>query len=164
VTFTSSAVGRLEVIEVMEENTDEDIHLCPICDRSNGAHDEDFCNHFWGAIYDHEFWFGPRREEFAPYRALWESLEDIYYEVSIRRVQTRLLKKLRDVGLQEVADALKNEDRFWWIDKNYSIFIDAKASLNSGTGYFIYEPGRDWFAGILRTMQRALDTLRPTPH
>lgn len=143
---------------------DEDIHLCPICSRSNGAGADDFCNHFWGMVYDGEYCLGPGREEFEAYQALWESVEEIYCEVPSKRMRGELLEKLRDVGLREVADALRNQDSFWWFQARYSIFIDAKASPASGTGHFIYEPGRDWFPGVLRTLQRALHALRPTLH
>lgn len=126
---------------------------CPICMRINfRTIDDDYCEHFWATVYDGEMTNGPFSADFE---RLWSTLDN-FYQTTDDPGAARLMKHLRLEGLGEVADALVNSDKLWWLDRvEHKNFIDAEASLASGSGWNLYSVTEDWFEEIIRQMERA---------
>lgn len=105
--------------------SDEQSHRCPICDRENGRGDGDWCSHYLAFVYDHEYVDGPEAEE---YEELWQALEEVANDLEAPG-HAQLLPALRRAKLADVAKALDNDDKFWWIPEKNSVFIDARTRL-----------------------------------
>ena len=135
---------------------EDDLHRCPICNRENGSWDEDFCEHYWGTIYDNELLRGPYDVE---YEKLWGTLESVYQDLD-HPLSSSILQRLREAGLDDVAKALEEDNKFWWLDISNAVFIDAKASLASGTGYFLYDTDLSWFDTVLQKLRRGNEVCR----
>jgi hypothetical protein len=132
---------------------DDDFHLCPVCKRENRRGEGPLCDHYLGYLYDHEFFDDTRARE---YESLWGTLENAYQDLDLA---VMLVEKLHSAGLDEIATALKNDDKFWWLEGLEQVIdIYAQASLASGTGslsHGAHGTDRDWYDEILGKLRRA---------
>jgi hypothetical protein len=127
---------------------------CPICHRLNARNGDDYCEHYWGTTYDHELIDGPYAEEFE---ALWSMVENTYQTTNDVQADG-FLRLLREAGLDEIASAVVDTDKFWWMSEvTDKVFIDAEASPASGTGWSLYHREPKWFEGVLDRMRKAAE-------
>jgi hypothetical protein len=126
---------------------------CPICSRVNFRVPNDHCEHFWAAVYDCEVIDGPYATEFEH---LWATLDNAYQSTDDEGARL-LLRKLRQGGLTGVAKALVEGDKLWWLKRvKHKNFIDAEASMASGTGWNLYEEEAGWFEDTMRQLRSAV--------
>lgn len=142
--------------KVWEEMVEQGLfpEQCPVCSRVNLRNGPDYCAHYWGTVYDGALIDGPYAEEFE---GLWAKLEPIYQ--SPNDIQALgLIKKLRKAGLDEVARAVVDSNKLWWLrDVKAKILIDAEASMASGTGWSLYHDEHGWFDGIMDHLRLAVE-------
>jgi hypothetical protein len=127
---------------------------CPICERINFTSPDDYCEHFWATVYDNEMIAGPFANDFE---RLWSTLDDTYQTTDDIHAH-RLMEDLRQAGLAEIAEALLNSDKLWWLYRApHKNVIDAEASLASGSGWNLYQEKAGWFEQTIQQMQRAAE-------
>jgi hypothetical protein len=70
----------------------------------------------------------------------------------------RFIKRLQTAGLKDVAKALRNDEKLWWLDDvQHRILIKAVASPASGSGWSLYDENPDWFLPIMEHLRKAVD-------
>ena len=126
---------------------------CPICSRVNFGAPDDHCEHYWATVYDGEMFGGPYAQEFE---ALWHTLDSAYQSTDDARAK-RLLRELRRDKLKHIAQAMVDSDRLWWLDElEHKNYIEAEASLASGTGWNLYQAKDGWFEATMRDLRKAV--------
>jgi hypothetical protein len=142
--------------EAWEELVEQGLYpeQCPVCARVNFRNADDYCIHYWGTEYDGSLIDGPYANEFEE---IWSRLEGIYQ--THNDIQALgLIKRLRQAGLDDIARAVMDSNKLWWLrEVGDKVFIDAEASMASGTGWSLYHRQEGWFEGIMRPLRKAVE-------
>lgn len=146
----SSEAGERAWQEAVDNGDDPE--RCPICGRTNLPWQHDYCEHHWGTLYDGELSDCTPGEEFE---RLWTVCNEVSQYADDIKAHS-YIARLRTAHLDEIARALKNEDKYWWLENvGGRVRIEPKDSPASGAGWSLYDKSPTWFDGLLGQMREA---------